>query len=160
MSLRASGAGSRRSFLRSALNTELEMIDVNCRAVAALVYTFGNRFVRRGAGGIVLLSSLVTARAERRPANLGAGPQEFEPSAPIFTESSVVTSPQCRSHSRKARVIFDDRLSDRIVRCEESMGCKRPRPQSNRPTWRKALGPHNSSLRSRATLDWRATPTS
>ncbi len=44
----AAGFGTSGPFLCSDLARELEMIDVNCRAVSALVHTFGKRFVRRG----------------------------------------------------------------------------------------------------------------
>jgi uncharacterized protein len=68
----AAGFGTSGPFLRSDLNAELGMIDVNCRAVAALAHTFGNRFVRRGGGGIVLLSSLVAFQGVPRAANYAA----------------------------------------------------------------------------------------
>lgn len=68
----AAGFGTSGPFLRSDLNTELGMIDVNCRAVAALAHTFGNRFVRRGGGGIILLSSLVAFQGVPRAANYAA----------------------------------------------------------------------------------------
>jgi short-subunit dehydrogenase len=68
----AAGFGTSGPFLSSDLNAELGMIDVNCRAVAALAYEFGNRFVRRGGGGIVLLSSLVAFQGVPRAANYAA----------------------------------------------------------------------------------------
>jgi hypothetical protein len=68
----AAGFGTSGPFLDSDLSAELGMIDVNCRAVAALAYTFGNRFVRRGGGGVVLLSSLVAFQGVPRAANYAA----------------------------------------------------------------------------------------
>jgi hypothetical protein len=68
----AAGFGTAGAFLSSDLNVELGMIDVNCRAVTALTYAFGNRFVRRGGGGIVLLSSLVAFQGVPRAANYAA----------------------------------------------------------------------------------------
>lgn len=55
----AAGFGTSGPFLSSDVATELDMIAVNCRAVASLSHSFGRRFVARGRGGIVLLSSLV-----------------------------------------------------------------------------------------------------
>ena len=54
------------------LNEELGMIDVNCRAVAALSHAFGRRFVDRKRGGIVLMSSLVAFQGVPRAANYAA----------------------------------------------------------------------------------------
>lgn len=68
----AAGFGTSGPFLSADLNAELEMIDLNCRAVAALTHAFGNRFVRRGGGGLVLLSSLVAFQGVPRAANYAA----------------------------------------------------------------------------------------
>jgi uncharacterized protein len=68
----AAGFGTSGPFLGSDLNTELEMLDVNCRAVAALAHEFGTRFVRRGSGGVVLLSSLVAFQGVPGAANYAA----------------------------------------------------------------------------------------
>jgi len=68
----SAGFGTSGPFLSSALSAELGMIDLNCRAVAALTHSFGNRFVRRGGGGIVLLSSLVAFQGVPRAANYAA----------------------------------------------------------------------------------------
>ena len=51
---------------------ELDMIDVNCRAVAALTHAFGQRFAARGKGGIVLMSSLVAFQGVAHAANYAA----------------------------------------------------------------------------------------
>jgi short-subunit dehydrogenase len=55
----AAGFGTSGRFLETALDEELEMLDVNVRAVLALSHAFGQRFATRGRGGIVLFSSLV-----------------------------------------------------------------------------------------------------
>jgi short-subunit dehydrogenase len=68
----AAGFGTSGAFLDAKLETELEMIDVNCRAVAALTHHFAQRLVRRGQGGIVLLSSLVAFQGVPRAANYAA----------------------------------------------------------------------------------------
>jgi len=68
----AAGFGTSGAFLDGDLTTELEMIDVNCRSVAALTHHLGNRFATRRRGGIVLLSSLVAFQGVPRAANYAA----------------------------------------------------------------------------------------
>jgi len=68
----SAGFGTSGPFLHSVLSIELGMIDVNCRAITALAYTFGNRFVRRSGGAIVLLSSLVAFQGVPGAANYAA----------------------------------------------------------------------------------------
>jgi uncharacterized protein len=68
----AAGFGTSGDFLSTAVDAELSMIDVNCRAVAALSHVFGKRLVARGRGGLVLLSSLVAFQGVRRAANYAA----------------------------------------------------------------------------------------
>jgi hypothetical protein len=68
----AAGFGTSGPFIDSRLGDELEMIDVNCRAVAALTHHFAGRFARQGRGGIVLLSSLVAFQGVPRAANYAA----------------------------------------------------------------------------------------
>jgi short-subunit dehydrogenase len=68
----AAGFGTSGDFLASELSDELEMIDVNCRAVAALAYSCGWRLVERGRGGLVLMSSLVAFQGVPRASNYAA----------------------------------------------------------------------------------------
>ncbi len=68
----SAGFGTSGPFRRAGLLRELQMIDVNCRAVAALAHTFSNRFVARGGGGLVLLSSLVAFQGVPGAANYAA----------------------------------------------------------------------------------------
>ena len=68
----SAGFGTSGSFLEGNLAPELEMIDVNCRAVAALSHAFGRRFAERGRGGMVLMSSLVAFQGVPRAANYAA----------------------------------------------------------------------------------------
>lgn len=68
----AAGFGTSGEFLEADLETELAMIDLNCRAVASLSHAYGRRFVARGRGGIVLLSSLVAFQGVPRAANYAA----------------------------------------------------------------------------------------
>ena len=55
----AAGFGTSGRFFDSSLETELEMLDVNCRAPLRMSLHFGRRFAERGRGGIVLMGSIV-----------------------------------------------------------------------------------------------------
>lgn len=55
----AAGFGTSGPFLASSTEQELEMLNVNCRAPLELSLHFGQRFARRGRGGIILMSSIV-----------------------------------------------------------------------------------------------------
>lgn len=68
----AAGFGTSGPFVDQPVGPELDMIDVNCRAVVAMTHPIGKRFVRRGRGGIVLLSSLVGFQGVPRAANYAA----------------------------------------------------------------------------------------
>lgn len=68
----SAGFGTSGNFVDGKLDSELQMIDVNCRAVASLSHTFGRRFVQRGRGGIALMSSLVAFQGVPRAANYAA----------------------------------------------------------------------------------------
>ncbi len=68
----AAGFGTSGAFLDAPLDAELEMIDVNCRAVVALSFGFGQRFKARGRGGLVLMSSLLAFQGVPRAANYAA----------------------------------------------------------------------------------------
>jgi uncharacterized protein len=66
------GFGTSGPFLASDLGRELEMVQVNCAAVVALSHHFGRRFVQRGRGGMVLMSSLLAFQGVPRAANYAA----------------------------------------------------------------------------------------
>ena len=68
----AAGYGTTGSFIESDLDSELTMIDVNCRAVVSLTHGFARRFADRGAGGIVLFGSLVGFQGVPQTANYAA----------------------------------------------------------------------------------------
>lgn len=55
----AAGFGTSGSFLDAALDQEVNMLNVNCRALLGLSWHFGRRFAKRGRGGMVLMSSIV-----------------------------------------------------------------------------------------------------
>ncbi len=66
------GFGTSGPFLESDLSRELEMVQVNCAAVAALCHHFGRRFAERRRGGMVLMSSLLAFQGVPRAANYAA----------------------------------------------------------------------------------------
>lgn len=68
----AAGFGTSGRFIDAPLEEELGMIDVNCRAVAALSHHFGNRFAKAGRGGLVLMSSLLAFQGVPGAANYAA----------------------------------------------------------------------------------------
>ncbi|TYQ25993.1 SDR family NAD(P)-dependent oxidoreductase [Pseudanabaena sp. UWO311] len=55
----AAGFGTAGAFLALPIETEMEMLNVNCRSLLELTWHFGRRFAKRGNGGIVLMSSIV-----------------------------------------------------------------------------------------------------
>ena len=59
-------------FVEAELEAELGMIDVNCRALAQSTQDFARRFVARGRGAIVLMSSLVAFQGVPSAANYAA----------------------------------------------------------------------------------------
>ncbi len=68
----AAGFGTSGRFIDAVLENELDMIDVNCRAVAALSHHFASRFARQKRGGLILLSSIVAFQGVPRAANYAA----------------------------------------------------------------------------------------
>lgn len=68
----AAGFGTSGPFLDSALETELEMLNVNCRAPLEMSLHFGRLFAERGRGGIVLMGSIVGFQGTPYAANYAA----------------------------------------------------------------------------------------
>ncbi len=68
----AAGFGTSGAFTEQPLAPELDMIDVNCRAVVAMTHVLARRLVVRKRGGIVLLSSLVAFQGVPLAANYAA----------------------------------------------------------------------------------------
>jgi len=68
----AAGFGTSGAFLESIVDQEINMVDVNCRAVAAMSHVYGRRFARRGRGGLILMSSLLAFQGVPRSANYAA----------------------------------------------------------------------------------------
>lgn len=55
----AAGFGTSGTFVTNEIDVELQMVDVNCRAVVELSHEIGRRMAERGRGGIILFGSLV-----------------------------------------------------------------------------------------------------
>jgi uncharacterized protein len=68
----AAGFGTSGNFIEANKANELNMIDLNCRAVADMVHVFGGQMVQRRKGGIILFSSLVAFQGVPRSANYAA----------------------------------------------------------------------------------------
>ena len=68
----AAGFGTAGPFLSNSLDAELNMLQVNCAALAAISWSLGQRLVARGRGGLVLLSSLVAFQGVARTAHYAA----------------------------------------------------------------------------------------
>lgn len=68
----AAGFGTSGPLLDAGLADEAGMADLNCRAVMAQAWHFGQRFARRGRGGIVFMSSLLAFQGTPRAAHYAA----------------------------------------------------------------------------------------
>ncbi len=68
----AAGFGTSGPFLDNPLEEELAMLDVNCRAVAALAHHFGRGMAERRRGGLVFMSSLLAFQGVARAAHYAA----------------------------------------------------------------------------------------
>lgn len=66
------GFGTAGNFLDAEIQTELNMLNVNCTAVTRLVHHFGRKFKIKGAGGVILLSSILATQGVARSANYAA----------------------------------------------------------------------------------------
>jgi len=55
----AAGFGTSGEFLKGQLESEIQMLDVNCQAVLVLTHHFARLFAAQKRGGIILLSSMV-----------------------------------------------------------------------------------------------------
>jgi len=64
----AAGFGTSGDFLEGDVDAELNMVDVNCRAVVRMSHVFGWRVANRGRGGLLLFSSLLAFQGVPRAA--------------------------------------------------------------------------------------------
>lgn len=68
----AAGFGSGGAFLSARVDVETEMVELNCTSVLLQCWHYGQRFSRRGRGGVVLLSSLLAFHGAPWAANYAA----------------------------------------------------------------------------------------
>jgi short-subunit dehydrogenase len=68
----SAGYGTTGSFLDNPIEQELNMLNLNIRAVLELSWYFGRRFAERGRGGIVLIGSIVGFQGMPNSANYAA----------------------------------------------------------------------------------------
>ncbi len=66
------GFGTAGHFLDAEIETEMNMLGVNGMAVTRLVHHFGRKFKNKGAGGVILLSSIVATQGVARSAHYAA----------------------------------------------------------------------------------------
>lgn len=72
MLVAAAGYGTSGKFIQQSIEDEINMLEVNCRAVLALSHHFGKQFASQGRGGIILFSSLVAFQGVPLSANYSA----------------------------------------------------------------------------------------
>jgi short-subunit dehydrogenase len=65
----SAGFGTSGDFIHNKLATEVNMLHVNCESLLVLSYHFGQRFVEKQKGGIILLSSMVAFQGTPFSAN-------------------------------------------------------------------------------------------
>jgi short-subunit dehydrogenase len=68
----SAGFGTSGELIGAELGNEMDMVDVNCRAVLAQAALFGPRLAKRQRGGMVFLSSLLAFQGTPRAANYAA----------------------------------------------------------------------------------------
>lgn len=68
----SAGFGTSGRFVDASVEKERAVLDVNCGAVLTLTHGFSRRFVARGRGGIVLMSSIVAFQGVPRAAHYAA----------------------------------------------------------------------------------------
>jgi short-subunit dehydrogenase len=68
----SAGYGTSGIFIENSIHAELNLIDVNCKAVLALTHYFAQRFTQQNRGGIILLSSIVAFQGTPYAANYAA----------------------------------------------------------------------------------------
>lgn len=66
------GYGTSGALINADLQTELNMLDVNCRALLVLSHFYGKRFATKKSGGIVLMSSIMAFQGVPNMANYAA----------------------------------------------------------------------------------------
>lgn len=125
----AAGFGSAGAFADTNLDNELNMIDVNCKAVLKLTHYFANQFIQQQHGGIILFGSLVGFQGTPFAANYAATKAYIQ----VFSEGihhelkqkgvdvlcvapgPVATGFGIRAHMKMGRAAKPETLSREIV---------------------------------------------
>lgn len=68
----SAGFGTSGYFVNSSIHEEVNMLDINCKALLELTHFFANRFADQKRGGIILLSSMVAFQGVPFSANYAA----------------------------------------------------------------------------------------
>ncbi len=68
----AAGFGTSGDFIDTSIESELNMVDLNCKSIVKHAQVYAQRFKKRGSGGIILLSSLVGFQGTPRASNYAA----------------------------------------------------------------------------------------
>ncbi len=68
----SAGFGTSGRFVQADIDTEMNLLQVNCTAVLAMTHHFACRFAERGRGGVVLLGSIVGFQGSPNAANYAA----------------------------------------------------------------------------------------
>ncbi|MBY0425318.1 MAG: SDR family NAD(P)-dependent oxidoreductase [Cytophagales bacterium] len=68
----SAGYGTSGLFLETSLHAEINMLEVNCRALLALAHHYSQQFARKRRGGIILMSSMVAFQGVPYAANYAA----------------------------------------------------------------------------------------
>ncbi len=66
------GFGNTGTFIDIPIEKEIDMLNVNCRAVLLMSHHYGQRFATRKRGGLILLSSIVAFQGVAQSANYAA----------------------------------------------------------------------------------------
>jgi len=120
----AAGFGSSGRFLDGDLANEIDMLDVNCRAVLMLCWHLGRRMQRQGHGGIVLMSSVLAFQGTPGSAHYAATKAYIQTLAEGLRQElgshgiQVVASapgPIATGFARRADLRMDRALSPDIV---------------------------------------------
>lgn len=68
----SAGFGTSGNFINSSVHEEVNMLEVNCRALLELTHYFAQHFGQQGRGGIILMSSMVAFQGAPYTANYAA----------------------------------------------------------------------------------------
>ncbi len=76
------GFGTSGAFLNASLDTQLDMLGVNCVALLTLTNHFSQRFAHRQRGGLILMSSMVAFQGVPFAAHYAATKAYAHPESP------------------------------------------------------------------------------